>query len=309
MSRKFWSLLLAAMLAPCAAPAMAADETEQGLATLWEVLWHQSGTPTRIVRWENEIRMRLTGVDLPQHREYILTALRTVTSEAGVRLVDVTDQPNAAQVANLKVEVTADGALEDNQPCVTYLDFRTEDKVDTASIQMRSKDVYRCAYHEGMHLMGVRGHPGGQTVLSYFPVKVDGLLPLDKVMLRAWYSPKMKGGMTPFEALPVLADELVATTPDKAAATQARDKFYASTVDQMQAYAAGKGDIPPIVKRSGKSTEEGIRRGRSEMSYFLGVAYFEGTTVPIDQKQALSWFERAASAGNRGAQAWLGNRR
>jgi hypothetical protein len=309
MSRKFWSLLLAAMLLPCAGPAMAADETEQGLATLWEVLWHQSGTPTRIVRWENEIRMRLTGIDLPQHREYILTALRTVTDEAGVRLVDVTDQPNAAQVANLKVEVLPDTALEDNQPCVTYLDFRTEDKVDTASIQMRSKDVYRCSYHESMHLMGVRGHPGGKTVLSYFPIKVDGLLPLDRVMLRAWYSPKMKGGMTPFEALPVLADELVATTPDKAAASQARDRFYASTMDQMQAYATGKGDVPAIVKRSGKSTDEGIRRGRSEMSYFLGMAYFEGTTVPADQKQALSWFERAASAGNRGAQAWLGNRR
>jgi hypothetical protein len=129
------------------------------------------------------------------------------------------------------------------------------------------------------------------------------------VMLRAWYSPKMKGGMTPFEALPVLADELVATTPDKAAASQARDRFYASTMDQMQAYATGKGDVPAIVKRSGKSTDEGIRRGRSEMSYFLGMAYFEGTTVPADQKQALSWFERAASAGNRGAQAWLGNRR
>src|SRR3954468_15135362 len=239
MSRKIWTLLLAALLAPCAA--LAADETEQGLATLWEALWHQSGTPTRIVRWDNEIRMRMTGVDLPQHRDYILKALRTVTDEAGVKLVDVSDQPNAEQLANFKLEVVSNTALEDNQPCVTYLDFRTEEKVDSATMQMRSKDVYRCAYHEAMHLMGVRGHPAGKTVLSYFPVKVDGLLALDRVMLRAWYSPKMKGGMTPFEALPVLADELVATTPDKAAAAQARDRFYGSTVDQMQAYAAGKG--------------------------------------------------------------------
>jgi TPR repeat protein len=160
-----------------------------------------------------------------------------------------------------------------------------------------------------MHMMGLRGHPGGKTVLSYFPTKVDELLPLDKVMLRAWYSPRMKGGMTPFEALPVLADELVAAMPDKVAAAQARDRFFAATIDQMQAYAAGRGDIPPIVKRSGKSTEEGIRRGRSEMSFFLGMAYAEGATVTADQKQALSWFERAASAGNRGAQAWLGGAR
>jgi len=301
MSRKFWSLCLAAILAPASAFAM--DDTEQGLGTLWEVLWHQSGTPTRIVRWENDIRMRMTGVELPRHRDYVLKALREVTETAGVRLIDVTDQPG--EFANLTVEVTPDTALEDNQPCVTYLDFRSEAKVDSANIQMRSKDVWRCAYHESMHLMGVRGHPGGKTVLSYFPSKVDGLLPLDRVMLRAWYSPRMKGGMTPFEALPVLADELIATAPDKVAAAQMRDRFYATTIDQMQAYAAGRGDIPAIVKRSGKSTEEGIRNGRSEMSYFLGVAYFEGATVKADQKLALNWFERAASAGNRRAQSYL----
>ena len=303
MSRKIWTLFLAALLAPCAA--LAADETEQGLATVWEALWHQSGTPTRIVRWDGEIRMRMTGIDLPKHRDYIMQALRTVTDEAGVKLVDVSDQPNAEQVANFKLEVLPDTALEDNQPCVTYLDFRTEDRIDSATMQMRTKDVWRCSYHESMHLMGVRGHPGGKTVLSYFPTKVDGLLPLDRAMLRAWYSPRMKGGMTPFEALPVLADELVATAQDKTAAMQTRDRFFATTVDQMQAYAAGRGDIPAIVKRSGKSTDEGIRRGRSEMSYFLGVAYFEGAMVAADQKQALTWFERAASAGNRRAQSYL----
>jgi hypothetical protein len=301
MSRKFWSLCLAAILSPCTA--LATDETEQGLATLWEVLWHQSGTPTRIVRWENDIRLRLKGVDAAQHREYVMKALTAVTDEARVRLIDVTDQPG--EFANLTVEITPDTALEDNQPCVTYLDFRSEAKVDTATIQMRSKDTWRCAYHEAMHLMGVRGHPAGKTVLSYFPWKVDNLLPLDRVMLRAWYSPRMKGGMTPFEALPILADELIATAPDKAAASATRDRFFASTVDQMQAYAAGRGDIPAIVKRSGKATEDGIRHGRSEMSYFLGVAYFEGTTVRPDQKQALTWFERAASAGNRRAQSYL----
>ena len=206
-----------------------ADEFEQGLATLWEALWHQSGTPTRIVRWENDIRVRIHGVNVAAHREHTLQALRTVTDEAGIKLIDVTGQPDE-NTANLKVEITADYALEDNQPCVTFLNFRTETRIDSATIQMRSKDAWRCAYHEAMHLMGVRGHPAGQTVLSYFPWKVDGLLPLDKVMLRAWYSPRMAGGMTPFEALPVLADELAATSPDKAAAAQVRDQFFASTI-------------------------------------------------------------------------------
>lgn len=306
MSRTIWALCLAAILAPCTA---LADETEQGLATLWEVLWHQSGTPTRIVRWENEIRLRMSGVNVAMHREHTLKALTAVTQEAGVRLVDVTDQPDAAQVANLTVEITPDTALEDNQPCVTFLDFRTETRIESATIQMRGKDAWRCAYHEAMHVMGVRGHPAGKTVLSYFPWKVDSLMPLDKVMLRAWYSPRMVAGMTPFEALPVLADELISTLPDKPAAMQARDRFFASTVEQMQAYANGRGDIPAIVKRSGKATDDGIRHGRTEMSYFLGVAYHEGTTVQPDPNQAMRWFERAASAGNRRAQARLGGGR
>src|SRR5687767_3818723 len=170
MRRICWGLLLAAVTWPCAA---VANEFDQGLATLWEVLWHQSGTPTRIVRWENDIRVRIHGVNAAAHREHTLQALRHVAAEAGVKLVDVSAQPDAEQAANLSVEITADHQLEDNQPCVTFLDFRTENRIDTATVQMRSKDAWRCAYHEAMHVMGVRGHPAGQTVLSYFPWKVD----------------------------------------------------------------------------------------------------------------------------------------
>jgi hypothetical protein len=283
-----------------------AEDFDQGLATLWEALWHQSGTPTRIVRWESEMRVRIQGYNAAAHRERTMQALRAVTTEAGVKLVDVSDQPDAEQVANLTVEITPDNQLEDNQPCVTYLDFRTETKIDSAMIQMRSRDAWRCAFHEAMHVMGVRGHPAGKTVLSYFPWKADGLMPLDKVLLRAWYSPRMAGGMTPFEALPVLADELVTTMPDKAAAQQARDQFFATTLQQMHAYASGQGEIPAVIKRSGKSTAEGIRYGRGEMSYFLGIAYMEGATAPRDANQAVRWLQRAATMGNRGAQAKLG---
>ncbi|WP_048442008.1 DUF2927 domain-containing protein [Caenimonas sp. SL110] len=302
MRGKFFGLLVACLL-PLGA---VADEFDSGLATLWEVLWHQSGTPTRIVRWEGDIRVRLHGVNLAQHREHTLKALRTVTAEAGINLIDVSALPAAEQHANLNVEIIPDNQLEDVQPCVTVLDFKAETKIESATVQMRSKDAWRCAYHEAMHVMGVRGHPAGQTVLSYFPWKVDGLLPLDKVMLRAWYSPRMVGGMTPFEALPVLADQLVAISPNKTTAAHARDRFFIATVQQMHAYANGQGDIPAVVKRSGKATPDGIRYGRGEMSYFLGIAYLEGNTVTRDATQAVQWLERAATMGNRGAQARLG---
>jgi len=301
------SVVTAVMAAAVFSPAYAqADEFEQGLGTMWEVLWHQSGTPTRLVRWEQEMRVRIHGVNLATHRQHTLKAMADVAAEAGVRLVDVSDRPDAAQVANVSIEITPDSMLEENQPCVTYLNFQTETRIDSAAMQMRNRDAWRCAYHEAMHVMGVRGHPGGKTVLSYFPTKVDGLLPLDRAILRAWYSPRMRGGMTPFEALPVLADELVALMPDPAKAAGQRDRFFARVVDQMQAFADGNGDIPMIVKRSGKSTNEGIRFGRMEMSYFLGIAYLEGVTVPQDPSQAVRWLQRAANLGSRTAQARLG---
>jgi hypothetical protein len=303
-----WKSVVTALMAAAAlSPAIAqTDEFEQGMGTMWEVLWHQSGTPTRLVRWEQEMRVRVFGVNLGTHKQHTLNALREVATEAGIKLTDVSDRSDAAQIANVSVEITPDHMLEENQPCVTYLNFQTETRIESAAMQMRSRDAWRCAYHEAMHVMGVRGHPAGKTVLSYFPSRVDTLFPLDRVMLRAWYSPRMRGGMTPFEVLPVLADELVASMADKPAAQLARDRFFRNTIDQMQAFADGKGDVPVIVKRSGKSTEDGIRHGRMEMSYFLGIAYLEGSTVPQDPTQAVRWLQRAANLGSRTAQARLG---
>jgi hypothetical protein len=305
MSKLFWGLLCLA--GTCFSGAARANEVDAGLATLWEVLWHQSGTPTRVVRWEDDIKVRVFGINAGAHKATTMAALRAVTAEAGLKLIDVSDSPDAEALSNLDVEIVADKGLEDNQPCATYLDFKTENRIESATIQMRGRDAWRCSYHEAMHAMGLRGHPAGKTVLSYFPWRVDGLLPLDKVMLRAWYSKKMSGGMTPFEALPVLADELVASSADKPAAEAARNRFFANTITQMQAYAGGQGDIPVVVKRSGKSTDDGIRQGRTEMSYFLGVAFQIGATAPQDPGKAVHWLERAASAGNRGAQALLGS--
>jgi hypothetical protein len=297
------ALLAAAVISPVLAQS---DEFDQGMNTMWEVLWHQSGTPTRLVRWEQDIKVRIYGVNLAQHKQHTLQALTDVAAEAGVKVIDVSGRPDAAQQANVSIEIVPDTMLEENQPCVTFLNFQTETRIDSAAMQMRSRDAWRCAYHESMHVMGVRGHPAGRTVLSYFPTKVDGLMPLDRVMLRAWYSPRIRGGMTPFEVLPVLADELVASAADKDKAALARDRFFAGVIDQMQSFADGQGDIPMIVKRSGKSTQEGIRFGRMEMSYFLGIAYLEGATVPQDPNQAVRWLQRAANLGSRTAQARLG---
>lgn len=299
------ALLAAALAAPaCAQPHPPAPAME----TLWEALWHQSGAPTRLVRWEQDLKVRIHGVHLAAHRQRVLRALQDVAAAAGVRLTDVSALPDAGRIANVSVEIVPDGGLEDSQPCVTVLDFPDGLHIDAARVQMREGDAGRCAYHEAMHVMGIPGHPAGRTVLSYFPVRANGLLPLDKVMLQAWYSPRVHGGMTPFEVLPVLADTLVASLPpqERARAAGERDRFLRRTIARMRAFAEGRGDVPAIVRRSGKVTEAGVRYGRIEMCQFLGIAYLEGAGVPADPDQAVRWLQRAASLGSPSAEARLG---
>jgi hypothetical protein len=295
------ALAAASVLMPCFA---ATDPLDAGLGTMWEALWHQSGTATRLVRWEQpELKVRITGVNVPAHRQHTIEALQDTAAQAGMSVVDVTGEP--AQPADVSIEITPDTQMADMEPCATHLQFRTETKIDSVTMQMRDHDADRCIYHESMHVMGVRGHPSGESVLSYFTTQTEGLMPLDKVMLRAWYSPRMHGGMTPFEAMPVLADQLVSLMPDQQAAGRERDRFLARTVADMQAFADGAGDVPAIVKRSGKATGAGMRFGRTEMSYFLGVAYMKGASVARDNTQALRWLKRAADLGSRSAQATL----
>lgn len=289
------------MLSPCLA---GTDPFDQALGTMWESLWHQSGTATRLVRWEQrELKVRITGVNLAVRKPQTLQALRDTAAQGGLDVIDVSD---TAQPADVSIEIVPDSALSENQPCETRLKFASETKIDSVTMQMRDGDAQRCVFHESMHVMGVRGHPEGQTVLSYFaPHEVHGLMPIDKAMLRAWYSPRVHGGMTPFEVLPVLADELVSLMPDKQAAGQGRDRFLARTVGEMQAFAGGQGDIPDIVRRCGKATDAGMRFGRMEMSYFLGVAFLKGVSVGRDNTQAAQWLRRAADLGSRTAEAAL----
>ena len=281
------------------------DEFEQGMNTMWEVLWHQAGTPTRLVRWDQDIQVRVYGTHAAAHKQHTVQALREAAGVAGVKVVDVSDRPDAAQLANVHVEIAATDTLPDDQPCETRLDYQTETRIDAASVKLRDADARRCAFHEAMHVMGVRGHPEGKTVLSYFAGEERGLMPLDKAMLRGWYSPRTRAGMTPFEVLPVLADELVAISPDRARAQQGRDRFLARTVQEMQAFAQGEGDVPAIVRRSGKASDAGVRFGRMEVSYFLGVAYQQGAMVRADEAQAQRWLQRAARMGSRVAQSQL----
>lgn len=267
--------LLAAVLPGLAgSQAPAPEASPPALATLWESLWHQSGVPTRVARWEGPVRWRLSGAVRPRDRAVVARALAAVSEAAGVALVEAA--PDDEHPVALTVDIVGPRALEDRQPCVTTLQLRQAHTIESARVQMRQREVARCAHHEAMHVMGIRGHPSGASVLSYFPVRVDQLLPLDRLMLQTWYGPRLQPGMTPLQALPVLLDAWVAAEPDPQAAASARDAFLTQTLAEMEAYARGEGDIPAIIRRSGKATASGVRQGRSDMAYFLGRADPEG---------------------------------
>jgi TPR repeat protein len=73
----------------------------------------------------------------------------------------------------------------------------------------------------------------------------------------------------------------------------------------MTAFAEGMGEAPKIIEECGKETEAGVKFGRMEMSYFLGMAYAKGASVPQDAIQATQWLQRAAGMGSRSAETVL----
>ena len=298
-----WAIATLLLLCQCAH----ADALGDRFATVWESLWFQGGSPTSVVRWPADIRVHVRGMNQSFHRERIVKALQLVAAAAGRTVVDVTEQTDATTQANLDVEIVANDALQDNQACFVRFERITNSLIDKAVMKMRDRAVYHCVLHEAMHVMGIRGHPTGNTVLSYFYQRVDAITELDRLMLKAWYSPTMRAGMTPFAALQVLTQAVVdadaGATPDAAAR---RTRFHAETFASMESYVRGEGEVPVILKRSGTASTEGMRLGRRIMAFFLGTAYAAGDIAVADLKRSFEWFERSALEGLMGGQIVMG---
>jgi hypothetical protein len=76
--------------------------------------------------------------------------------------------------------------------------------------------------------------------------------------------------------MPVLADEVVCSALDPLNARLLRDSFMDMVLSDMKRYVAGEGDMPSIIKKSGKVTELGIRKGRTLMA-----AYLDTSSQPV----------------------------
>ena len=286
-----------------------ADALQDRFDTVWESLWYQGGSPTQVVRWGEEIRVRIRGRNQSTHRGRVMNALGKVTTLAGVRLVDVSDAQDADKRANLDVQIVDDLNLPDNQACFVRVQEIERSLITKAELKMRDHAVYQCVLHEAMHAIGISGHPAGDTVLSYFYQRVDALTELDELLVRAWYSPQMRPGMTPLAAVVVLTTAVVQSLPVGPAQEQARVaqwRFLAETLRRMEAFASSQGEVPVVLKRSGTASSEMIAQGRTLMQYYIGVAYADGVIAVKDMGKAVEWLGYAARAGLLQAQLVLG---
>ena len=287
--------------------AVRADALQDNFNTVWESLWYQGGSPSSVARWNEDIRVSISGKNVTMHEDRIMQALETVAGAAGRKVVRVTAGGQAGALANLDVEIVDDRELDDNQPCFVRYDKVSRGRIEKAVLKMRTRLVYHCVLHESMHAMGIVGHPTGNTVLSYFYQRVDAITDLDRLMLRAWYSPEMRSGMSPFQALVVLTEAVVVAdggaTPDAAGR---RGRFLDDTLRHMEAFAGEKGEIPIVLKRSGKASADGMQRGQQQMGFYLGLAFANGDISPVNEGKAAQWFGRGASAGFAPSQMAMG---
>ena len=300
-----WWIALVLLTCLLTTPARA-DRLDDDLQTVWEVLWDQRGSPQWVYRWgPGPISYRIHGVDLGQHRSHINAALESAGKAAGLVMTDVSAQPNAAESAALEIEVLPQSGLPDYEPCVTNYTKVANWLHEKVRVRMRSDQAWRCTYHEVMHAMGVRGHPTGKTVLSYFPWRRDAFMDLDRVMLAAWYSAAMPRGASILEALVALTNA-VARQPDlglpEDQALNRAQAFRAGAMKQLEALATGQGEVPSIVLRSGRSSGEHMAAAQRLAAYFVAMAHLRGAGVPRDEASATPWFERAALKGYTPAQ-------
>jgi hypothetical protein len=281
---------------------------EDEFDTLWESLWSQGGSPQEVVRWPlGVVKYRYFGVNLNLHRGTVQRAVEAAAEFSGLKFENVSELSDADKLAQLHIEIVANnGDVSPGTPCYVRTNTIKNWELQNVALRMRDDSAYRCNFHEMMHAMGVKGHPSGKTVLSYFRPRDDIFLGLDQTMLRTWYSAQMRPGMTPMEAISVLTDSYIQESPEDAQQkVQARQSYLLKTIEDMRNYALGKGEPPRIVIRSGRISLTQANEGRTRIAWFLGRAYQFGHIVPINFVEAETWYTLGANKGHTPSQVYL----
>ncbi len=281
-----------------------ADQLDDNLQAVWEVLWDQRGMPQRLTRWKKTdapVRYRITGQHLNTNNAYIQTAMKAAGQASGLVFNDISDSPDAEKDAQIHFEIIKGIPDQPTFACVVQPQDYEGWNITKVKVLMVTREVWSCAHHEAMHILGIPGHPFGDTVLSYFKQRQDRLTALDRTIIQAWYSPEMPDGAYPFSALAVLTKFVVKNSDAKLSEGETKervDKFLASTIRQMESFALGHGEVPQIIRRSGLASENAIAEAKREMAFMLGWAYYEGKVTSKSEVNAVQWFLRAAEAGH-----------
>jgi Sel1 repeat len=310
-----WMMLILFAFGTLGTSPARADKLDDDLQTTWEALWDQSGSPVYLLRWNSAktVTYQIFGPAAEQHRGHIFKALTSASELTGLQFEELAASSSISSTATstsamLDIEVVNDAQMQDTMPCwmrpVRWSGFM----FDKVQLKLRSKDAWRCTFHEMMHAMGLAGHPSGRTVLSYFSYRTDTFMDIDRLMLRGVYSPLMPVGATPLEAIKVFST-LVAEQPElglpSGQAQQRANAFVAKTYAEMAAFAKGQGEVPVIIRRSGRASEASLANSRRQMAHYLGLVALRGTGADKDDTLAASWFKISALAGHSPAQVLL----
>jgi Sel1 repeat len=284
---------------------------DKDMQSLWEVLWDQRGYPRSLAFWkktEQPIRYALIGEVKPAHLRRTAETFELMTALTELRFEQMSS--GVPSEANILIEITKNARSNQEMPCYMQALEWKDRHYKKIKIVMRDDSVWDCMLHEVLHGMGLPGHPSGDTVLSYFPYRQDKLSDLDQIMLFAIYIWKMPPFATPFEALPVMMNALIGqqqfSEVQKREAEKQAVRFMLQVVEKMEQFASGKGEIPPVIRRSGRASEEVISTSRSTMAYYLGTAYEDGDIVQKSASSAFKWYLVGAREGDIDAMAAAG---
>ncbi|HEY0336600.1 MAG TPA: DUF2927 domain-containing protein, partial [Burkholderiales bacterium] len=206
--RVVFAVILCLALLPSRAHA---EDVSDALSVAWESFWQQTGYPRYVYKWQAPMRVRFTGASVQRHSAFAMQQLKQVADIAGMPITQVAVDD---ATANVEVEfVSTSEPLPDKQPCVTNTTARNG-VIQRARIRANELSVWRCMLHESMHLMGIPGHPMGNSILTYF-ARSGGLTETDTLLLRTIYSEEVQPGMSPFAVLPILARHIVEGSRDR----------------------------------------------------------------------------------------------
>ncbi len=258
------------------------DNYREGLETLWQSLWGQGGVPTPVLRWVGPVKFYLAPHVKGAQRAHILQGLHQATKLTGVQFEDTTALGKNSDEIRLIIEVAGSG-LTIETPCYVEHQQIMSFRLQRVLLRMGPSTVTQCALHEIMHVMGVVGHPNGQTQLSYTPKQKHTYTELDQLLLRTWYSEQARPGMNPFEMISLLSEQwMLLHMSNDNQAEKIRNEFLLRIFDETLRYAEQS--------RAGN--------GRGLVIQYVAYAYDHGIIANKDSFKAERWRALAKSENN-----------